>query len=154
MKAGGTPFLLLFSALWGACRVAPIVGPLDLQAPGWSIRQGQAVWIRQRGDEAVAGELLFATRTDGACFLHFAKPPFTLATASSDANGWSAEDPPAGRHFAGRGPPPGRFVWFALADALREQPVEGRWLFQPRGDADWCLTNAATGEGLEGYLKP
>lgn len=146
--------LLLLGGVADGCRTAPPLGAVDLHAPGWRIRQGQAVWTRPPGGEGVAGELLLATRADGACWVQFAKPPFTLATAQVEAGGWRAEIPAARQRRAGRGQPPGTCLWFALADALDGKPVDDKWRFEARGVDGWCLTNGATGEGIEGYLIP
>ena len=128
--------------------------PVDTTQPGWRVLNGQAVWTAARGGEGVAGELLLASRTDGACFVQFAKPPFTLATARAEAGVWSVELLSARRHFRGHGPAPAHFVWFALADALRGQPAGGAWHFEAHGAGGWSLTNAVTGEALEGYFSP
>ena len=132
----------------------PPLPPADLQAPGWSVRQGQAVWTSAKGKDDVAGEILLATRARGECFVQFAKPPFTLATARAEAGGWSVELASARRQFCGRGPGPVRFVWFALAEACCGRVVGGGWSFEARRGTGWCLTNALTGEMLEGYLTP
>lgn len=153
VKVAVVPTLLLIAFL-GGCRTTPPLPPVDLQASGWSVRQGQAVWTAARGEDGVAGELLLASQTDGACFVQFAKPPFTLATARSEAGGWSVELLSARRHFGGHGQAPAQFVWFALANALRKQPADGAWHFAARGPEGWCLTNAVTSETLEGYFAP
>lgn len=146
--------LVLATALAGGCRTVPDLGTVDLQGPGWRVREGQGVWTKAAGDAAVAGEVLVATRPDGACFVQFAKPPFTLATARREAGGWRLELAPPGRGTGGVGPAPGGIVWFALADAVRGQAVGSGWRFEPREDSGWCLTNTATGEGVEGFLAP
>lgn len=137
-----------------ACRTLPALPPVDTTQPGWQVRHGQAVWTAAQGERGVAGELLLANKSDGACFVQFAKPPFTLATARAEAGRWSVELMSARRRSGGHGSPPTQLVWFTLADAIREQPIGGDWRFEARGADGWCLTNAATGEALEGYFAP
>ena len=132
----------------------PPLPPADLGAPGWSVRQGQAVWISARGKEGIAGEILLATRASGECFVQFAKPPFTLATARAEAGVWSVALASARRQFSGRDRGPVRFVWFALAEEVRGCRAGGGWSFEARNGTKWCLTNAFTGEVLEGYFGP
>ena len=154
MGTGITVRVLLLSLLCG-CHTAPKLPPVNLQAPGWTVRQGQAVWTAKRGEHGVAGELLLATRADGACLVQFAKPPFTLATARSEAGSWCLEVQSAGRAFGGRGTAPREFVWFALVDAVRCPPPARNWRWDQAVAADgWRLTSPATGETLEGYWSP
>jgi len=145
---------LLLAALLPACRTTPSLPPVDLQATGWRVRQGQAVWTSARGASGVAGELIVAIRGDGACFVQFAKPPFTLVTAHSQAGAWALELPPTRRYFHGLGQPPARFVWIALAEALAGRAPGGGWQFAWPEPAGWRLANPATGEALEGYFTP
>jgi hypothetical protein len=154
--AGAVVLLVLVAALCG-CRTAPSLPPVNLQAPGWTVRQGQAVWTAKRSEEGVAGELLLATRTDGACFVQFAKPPFTLATARSEAGVWAVELASAQRRLGGRGPAPARIVWFALVEERGGTDQDARptpWRFRALDGERWQLENPGTGESLEGYFAP
>ncbi len=144
---------LVCACLLTGCRTVPPLPPADLQA-GWSLRHGQAVWTRSRTEQGVAGEILLATRADRDCFVQFAKPPFTLATARAEAGLWLVESAAARRRSKGRGVAPPRVVWFALAEEVRGRPAGCGWHFEARGGAGWRLTNVATGEGLEGFLGP
>ncbi len=153
MKRALIPILLLAVLLPG-CRTTPALPPVNLRAAGWMVRQGQAVWTSARGAAGVAGELVVAIGADGACFVQFAKPPFTLVTARSQAGAWTLELPQTRRHYHGRGGLPARFVWFALADAVADRLPVGDWEFEEDGPTDWRLTNARTGETLAGYFTP
>jgi hypothetical protein len=152
--------ILLLAVLLPGCRTAPTLPPVDLRAAGWMVRQGQAVWTSARGAAGaagvagVAGELVVAIGADGACFVQFVKPPFTLVTARAQAGAWTLELPQTRRHYHGRGQPPTRFVWFALADAVAGRLPVGDWEFEEDGPTDWRLTNARTGETLAGYFTP
>jgi hypothetical protein len=102
----------------------------------------------------VAGELLVATRAGETCFVQFAKPPFTLATAQREAEGWSLEIPSPGRRQSGRRPAPKEVVWFALVAALRGEPPGDGWAYEELPQGNWRLTHATSGEQVEGYLEP
>ena len=144
---------LLLPLLLAGCRTPP-APPLDLHGPGWLVRQGQAVWTAGEGEQGVAGELLVACGPGGACFVQFAKPPFTIVTAQAKAETWTVEMPQARRRFEGRSRAPAQFVWFALAEAISGETLGAGWQFK-RAEADgWRLANPATGESLEGYFTP
>lgn len=143
----------LCAFLTGGCRTVPPLPAADLEA-GWLLRHGQAVWTRSQTERGVAGEILLATRADRDCFVQFAKPPFTLATARAEAGLWSVESAASRRRSKGRGVVPPRVVWFALAEEVRGRPAGCGWRFEGRSGAEWRLTNAITGEGLEGFLAP
>lgn len=144
----------LLAALLGGCRTPTPLPPVDLAGAGWTVRQGQAVWTASRDQPGVAGELLIARGAEAACFVQFAKPPFTLVTAQAQAGAWQVEMPPTRRRFAGRDGAPSRFVWFALAKAVFGHPPGADWQFEERGTDGWRLTNQATGETVEGYCAP
>lgn len=152
MKSGSAAFgaflgLLVLGALAAGGCVAHKTRPVDLGSPGWSIRHGQAVWTRHRQADPVAGELLVATRPDGECFVQFAKPPFTLASARRDA-----VDPRSGDASYAKGAARDSRTWLLLADALEGRPLAAPWRFTGAKEGEWCLSNAQTGERVEGYL--
>lgn len=146
-----TSGFLLFACVHG-CMTAPPLSKADLSAPGWTVRQGQAVWHPRPGAPEIAGELLVATRTDGSVFVQFTKTPFPFAIAQSSAAGWQIEFPPQNERYAGHGTPPARIVWFQLADALTSKPLAKGWKWQNTG-TNWQLQNPSSGESLEGYLS-
>jgi hypothetical protein len=126
----------------------------DWSAPGWNIRQGQAVWRLGPGELPLSGELLLATR-DGQTIVQFAKPPFTLVSAQAAAQGWALEMVFRRHRTGGRGTPPKNTPWFALADAITGRDDAGSdWRFTNHNDGAWRLENGRTGESLDGYLKP
>ena len=89
----GLLLLLGLAGLGSACRTGPPLPKADFSAPGWQVRQGQAVW-RRAGAADLSGELLVATHADGSAVVQFAKPPVTLVTAQSTADSWAV---PPGR---------------------------------------------------------
>jgi hypothetical protein len=123
---------------------------VNLSEPGWTIRQGQAVWRTGKNSPEIAGELLLATSTDGSTFVQFTKTPFPFAIAQTTSNRWQIEFPPQNKRYAAPGKPPARIVWFQLSNALTGKPVAKGWTWQ-NSDSNWQLKNSS-GESLEGYF--
>ena len=148
-------FLALgLSALVAGCRTAPPLPPADLSAPGWSVQQGQAIWKPTRSRPELAGELLFATQTNGNFLVQFSKPPFSIAAAQVVNGDWQIEFGNNGRRWTGRGKPPGRFTWFQLPRALTGATLKSNWRFTRTAPETWRLENWFTGESLEGGFFP
>ncbi len=136
------------------CRTLPPPLPaVNLKEQGWTVREGQAVWHLPRGESEIAGELLVATRTNGQTFVQFAKSPFPIVTAQTMDHRWQADFPPQGKHYAGRGTPPHRVIWFQLPRMLRNEapPKDWTWHHDEKG---WRLENRNAGESVEGYFNP
>lgn len=140
--------------LSGGCRSLVPLPPADLSAPGWRMREGQAVWKPSRGRPELAGELMFAARTNGDFFSQFAKPPFTLATAQITRRRWQIELGQPGRVWSGHGEPPARFVWFELGRILDRKDSSRNWRYTGDVGGAWRLENLRTGETLEGRFFP
>jgi len=126
------------------------MAPVNLTAPGWTVAKGQAVWQVAPGEE-LAGELLIATRPDGAAFVQFIKTPFPLVLAQVTTNQWEIQFPARHKRYSGRGKPPARLLWLNLPQAVTGKPLPKPWHWreEPNG---WRLENSATGESLEGYF--
>jgi hypothetical protein len=140
---------LLLITLCGCLTMRPLL-KADLSEPGWTIRQGQAVWKPGKKAPEIAGELLLATKPDGSVFAQFTKTPFPFIIAQSTTNGWQIEIPPQNRHYSFSGKPPARIVWFQLANALTGKPIAKGWTWH-NSDSNWDLKNSS-GESLEGYF--
>jgi hypothetical protein len=136
------------------CKTHSPAPPADFSAPGWQIREGQAVWRASRGRSELTGELVAATRTNGDFFLQFGKPPFTLATAQITHGQWQLAFGQKGHAWAGRGDPPSRCAWFELRRVLIGMPRARDWQLHGEADALWKLENVRTGETLEGRFFP
>jgi hypothetical protein len=146
--------LFLIAALVAGCRTAPPLPPADLSAPGWRVRQGQAVWQPPGRRPELAGDLLLATNADGSVFVQLTKNPFPLVTAETAGGQWQIEYG-AGEHvWRGRGRPPARFLWFQLPPALLDGKTAGAWRFENVTTNSWRLENPRTGETLEGGFFP
>src|SRR5256885_14903702 len=72
---------LLANAFVGCQSASTSLPPVNLSEPGWTIRQGQAVWRPNRGPLEIAGELLVATRSDGCSVVQFTKTPLPFLVA-------------------------------------------------------------------------
>jgi hypothetical protein len=128
--------------------------PVDFSAPGWQVRQGQALWKPTKARPELAGELLFATNTAGHFFVQFTKTPFPLATAQRGEEQWQIELGDGDFSRRGRGQPTSRFAWFVLPQALASGNAKAPWQFERKEGSAWRLRNTRTGESLEGYLTP
>lgn len=128
---------------------------MDLSEPGWTIRQGQAVWKPRRGAEGVAGDLLVAMHWNGRNVVQFTKPPLPFVAARSDTNSWQVQYVAQNKTYSGRGQPPERILWLQL-------PVNLSTFLSARKDTDWSIsrdrggswqfTNEVSGESLDGFL--
>lgn len=132
-----------------SCRTNPPTVPIDFSAPGWRVRQGQAVWKPKNGESEIAGELLLATRTNGDCYIQFTKTPFVLVDATSADNHWRIDFMGNEHRQRGRGTPPERYSWFELPRALAGVEPHHGWQFASTNEM-WSLERPRTGERLEG----
>ena len=127
---------------------------MNLSEPGWTLRQGQAVWQPRREAPEIAGDLVLATRTNGDAFVQFSKTPLALAIARKSGQAWQAEFPAQNIRYSGRGKPPARIIWFPLARAVIGSPPAPPWSWQRTEDRNWRLENVKTGETLAGFFAP
>lgn len=149
----GPVFALVLLGLSGCvCAPAKPWPQINLKAPGWTVRQGQALWRLPHGTREIAGDLVVADRTDGEAFVQFSKEPFPLVVAQSTAHRWKVEFPPQNKHYSGRGAPPKRLIWLYLPRVLAGQPPPAHWTWH-RDNSGWQLKNDTTGESLEGYFN-
>jgi hypothetical protein len=144
-------FFLMLVCLSG-CLTVPPLAPVNLQEPGWSVREGQAIWRMKRDAPEIAGEILIATRPDGWEFVQFSKNPFPMMVAQGTTNAWQVEVPIENKRYSGRGQPPARLILLYLPRVLGGQPPPKGWSWQKLENNGWRLENGSTGEMLEGYL--
>lgn len=145
--------LLVFAlVLCAGCKTPAPLPKVNLQEPGWTVRQGQAVWRLEHGTREIAGDLIVANGPEDRSFVQFSKSPFPLVIAQSTAHQWAVEFPPQNKHYAGRGQPPLRLIWLYLPRVLSGKAPPKGWIW--RQDAmQWHLENPASGESLEGYFN-
>lgn len=134
------------------CRSARPLAADDLSAPGWKVRQGQAVW--KTGESELAGEVIIATREDGGSSIQFIKTPLPLVSAQRRGTRWTARFYADNRTIAGRGTPPIQVLWLHLAQALDGRAPPKPLEFKGTGGGDWELRNVETGESISGFLNP
>ena len=146
--------LLSLLLLICGCRTRDLFPAADFQSPGWTSRQGQAVWKPTRTRPALAGELLLATHTNGDSLIQFDKLPFPLVSARVSGDRWQIRFGSDTSAWHGRGKPSQRFVWLQLPHALASEPIDDDWQFIRHDDGSWQLDNNHTGESLEGCLSP
>ncbi len=145
-------FLLIFSQ--PGCQTIPALPSVNLGEPGWTVRQGQAVWRTRKDAPEIAGELIVAENPDGRSFLQFTKTPLPFVVAQTTANSWQIQFVPENRTFSGRGKPPSRLIWLYLPRCLAGGQPPRSWTWQKLENDGWRLENRITGESLEGYLTP
>jgi hypothetical protein len=133
------------------CRTVAPLPAVNLEEPGWTVRQGQAVWRPGRGAPEIAGEILVAWRGERA-FVQFSKPPFPLVTAQKTARAWELEVPAENRRYSGPGKPPRRLIWLHLPEILDGGPPPRGWSWKVLGEGGWRLESQKDGQSLEGYF--
>jgi hypothetical protein len=143
--------LALITGTSGCRMLVPPLEPANLQEPGWSVREGQAVWRLAHGRSEIAGDVVVATSRGGRGFVQFTKPGFPLVIAQSTTNRWEVEFPAQNRRYAGRGAPPKRVIWLYLLRVLEGQKPPEHWVWREDSQG-WRLENGETGESLEGYF--
>jgi hypothetical protein len=133
------------------CHTVGPLPPVDLKAPGWSVREGQAVWHRGEGIE-IAGEVLVALVPDGdRAWVQFMKTPFPIVQGQVVKSAWELEIPTENRRYSAPGHPPKRLLWLQLPRILRgEAPPKG--LLWQTNSTGWKLANLNSGESIEGYF--
>jgi hypothetical protein len=138
----------------GACRTLPPLAPANLSEPGWSIREGQAVWRPKFKGPEIAGDLLVATHRNGETFLQFTKTPLPLVVARITTNRWHIEFIAEHREFAGCGEPPSQVGWLHMARCVAGNAPPANWHWEKFPDDRWRLANRFSGETFEGFLTP
>lgn len=155
MSLGGESWLLFLAVILGpGCSTLAPLPPVDLSAPGWTTRRGQAVWKFGERAPEVVGDLIVAVRADSEMFAQFNKGPLTVAVARANVSHWELELGMFDRRFAGKGAPDNRFAFFQLARQLQRGPVPSPWEIANTADGRWRLENPRTGESLEGFWDP
>jgi hypothetical protein len=126
--------------------------PADLSEPGWTVRQGQAVW--KTGESDLAGEIIFAARSGRNGSLQFIKTPLPLVSAQTSGSRWTIHFAAEDRTHSGRGTPPAQLLWLHVANALQgvSPPPPLRFNSEPNGN--WELVNTKTSESISGFLTP
>ena len=136
------------------CQTVPPIPPADLSQPGWKVREGQALWRRNRAAPELAGDVLIASRGEDQTFVQFSKTPIPVALAQRTGSHWQIELPTQNKRFAGRGRPPAGLVFIWLPQLLEGRPAPRAWSAETLAEDHWRLSNRNTGESLDVYLTP
>jgi hypothetical protein len=145
-------FCCLLLASLSGCATRKPLPQANLKEPGWTVREGQAVWRRTRTAPEIAGDILVATRNDGRAFVQFSKASLPLMIAQSTPKTWEVEVPTENKRYSGRGKPPARLIFLYLSRMLTGQPPPKGWTWQKLENNGWHLENQKSGESLEGYF--
>lgn len=146
--------LLVFMAGLSGCQTIPTLPPVNLSDPGWTTRQGQAVWRSKKDAPEIAGELLVAVNPDGRSFVQFTKTPFPMVIAQTTSNSWQIQDVRKNRIYSFRGHPPAQLLWLQLPRCLTGGSPPKNWNWERFENGGFRFQNLASGESLEGYLSP
>ena len=133
------------------CATSRPLPPADLSAPEWTVQTGQAVW--KSGSSDLAGELIFAQRTDGSSALQFIKNPLPLVSAQTREARWTITFIADNRTVSGKGTPPAQLLWLHLASALKGDSPKPPLQFSRVSGGNWKLENSETGEAISGFLN-
>jgi hypothetical protein len=125
---------------------------VDLDDPGWTVWEGQALWTPRSDVTALAGDLIVARNGDGDVLVSFSKSPFPVFTAQTEGNMWRIDFIDKGRSYYGIGRPPKKFIWFRFPDLLEGAPPEKHWQVDRVGDGEWSMVNRKTGESIRVVL--
>ncbi len=96
---------LLAASLSSGCRLLPPLPSVDLKEPGWSVKQGQAVWRFAKNKPEIAGEILLATKGATQTYVQFTKGPFTMMTGQITPRGWQIELADTNKRYSAPGKP-------------------------------------------------
>lgn len=99
---------------------------IDLSAPGWTIRQGQALWKPGTDKPEIAGELVVASHPTAGSYIQFSKT-LPILSGRITSSGWEFENTTENKQYSGGGNPPSRIVWLQLLRAIEGQEISGRW---------------------------
>jgi hypothetical protein len=141
---------LALAVLLCGCRTVKPLPPDDLSAPGWEVRQGQAVWKTRESE--FAGELILATRVDESS-VQFIKTPLPIVSGQTKGREWTIRFFADNRTVIGQGTPPAQVLWLHLPSAVGGASLPKPLQFKTEG-SNWELRNAETGESISGFLNP
>ena len=141
--------------LWGAACASPAArqaAAVDPSGPGWTVRQGQALWKPETDKPEIAGEVVLSTHPSAGSYVQFSKTLPILSGRIGPA-GWEFDATAENKRYSGRGNPPKRIVWLQLLRVLEGQEVSERWTVARPSNDFVTLENQFTGERLEIRLQ-
>jgi hypothetical protein len=155
-KAGPAGILQLFILtglmFFSGCATTP-QNLFTVSGPGWTVRQGQALWTPRSGAPQIGGDLIVATDANRRALVQFEKMPLSLVTAQVTPEFWTIRFAQRGGFWKGHQPAPTRTIWLYLPAALAGKPLPEPLHFNLEHSGNWRLENPKTGEILEGFLS-
>jgi len=145
-------FLLAGLSFFSGCATTP-QNLFTVSGPGWTVRQGQALWTPRDGAPQIGGDLVLATDANGRALVQFEKMPLSLVTAQVTPEFWTIRFAQGGGFWKGHQPAPARTIWLYLPAALAGKPLPEPLHFNQEHGGNWRLENPKTGEILEGFLS-
>ena len=133
------------------CASGPPLAPVDLTAPGWRMREGQAIWKPGADAPELVGDIVLATYSTGS-YVRFSKT-LPIVNARWEGDRWEAEFPPQNKRYSGGGNPPKRIAWFNLLKGMEGRELPEDWIFSEGADGSALLVNHKTGERLEVHFS-
>ena len=146
--------LAAFTLLGGGCMTSPDKTLFSTTGPGWTVRQGQAIWKPGLKYPELAGEIVLAQNPDGRSSLEFTKTLLPVALAQTTKTNWLIQFPSQPLGFTGHGRSPQRFVWLQLSAALDGKNLPENYQFTRSPEGGWRLENRRTGEFVAGFISP
>lgn len=146
---------LVLCLLACGCASAPKTeqAPIDTSAPGWEMRQGQAVWKPGADKPEIAGDVVLSTHAaSGTAHIIFSKT-LPIVSGRLGSGAWSIDFAPENKSYSGHGDPPKRIVWLQMLRALEGSKSPERWkVIHPSTDYI-ALEDLDSGERLEVHFQ-
>lgn len=134
--------------LFSACtsKLTPL--QMDLEAPGWNIRTGQAVWNTKSNKKPVIGDIVLAQHESGDAWINFSKSSLPVFSAQVSDNRWWIDMVVQNKQWSGRGKPPRRFAWFKVIDTVFKNQIPKDWSVVKPSAEEWLISNQRTDESI------
>ena len=145
--------LIPLALAFAGCATMPKLPPIDTSAPGWKVRQGQALWRNKADAPEIAGEIILASNANGGAFVQFLKNPLPLVTAQVTPKQWQIEFIPEKRNFSGPGKPPKQLLWLHLLRGLQSITPPPPLELAKTADGGTRIENKRTGERIILFLN-
>jgi hypothetical protein len=122
--------------------------PLDTSAPGWTVRQGQALWKPGEDKPEIAGDVVVSLHPTAGSYVQFSKT-LPILSARLTPEGWEFHTIPEDKRYSGGGNPPRRIVWLQMLRVLEGREISDRWTVAHPSDLYISLEDPFSGERLE-----
>ena len=141
--------LLAIGLLWATgCSTPPKAEAVDLSAPGWTVRQGQALWKPGADKPEIAGDVVVSTHPTAGSYIQFSKT-LPIVSGRITSAGWEFENIAENKRYSGGGKPPKAIVWLQLLRAIDGQDISDRWTVARPSSDFVTLEDEFRGERLQ-----